>query len=353
MENPSIRNLSRLQRVFLTLCSLFLAASLPIVAAAVPLESVIFQPAPLLSALESMRFYQEYPRLLIAFSAAGGDLLTPGLGSWLGQNLANRGGENALRFIFPADWVRAQTGHLVSEYFAYTNFSSSSLDLSLDLRAVKLRLSAGEGRQLIEQTLSVWPTCILDDTLLATALILQGRTAELPRCKPADELIPAYLEMLQLGMNVVAAGIPDRLQLLPPRTTPAAGIYAILRWLVRISPLALLFFSLAAAALIGRSGRSFLAWAGPPLYAGGLLALLSVGLVIALAVWLLPLPLPALSPPLAELYRFFAGVFLIVWREFLLGWSASGAAFASLGMILIFISSVLDRKHPILASPIP
>jgi hypothetical protein len=240
--------------------------------------------------------------------------------------------------------VRSQTEKLIRDYFAYTNFDSPSLDLFLDLRPVKLRLNSGEGRLLIEQTIGFWPTCTLDDALLATALLLQGRTAEMPRCKPPDELVPAYMEMLQLGMNGVAAGLPERLQLLPPRVTPPAGVYPVLRWAVRLSPLALLFFSLAAAALLGWSGRATLAWGGTPLYAGGLLAVLSAGFSVALAAWLLPLPLPALSPALAELYRFFGSVFLTVWREFLLSWTISGAVLASIGMAFIFVSSVLEHS---------
>ena len=80
---PKPMPFSRARRTALSLCALFLAVLLPLAAAALPLERFIFRPDPLLSALENSGFYQQYPRLLLSFAAAGGDLLNPGLGGWV------------------------------------------------------------------------------------------------------------------------------------------------------------------------------------------------------------------------------------------------------------------------------
>jgi hypothetical protein len=320
-----------------------LAASAPIAAAALPAEFILFRSAPLQGALEENHFYQDYPRLLLAFSAASGNLLAPGLGSWLQQNLANSAAEDALRFVFPESWIRDQSDRLIQGFYAYANFEPAPAGLALDLHPIKLRLTGGEGRMLIEQSIAAWPVCTLEDSLVAGALLLQGSGAGLPRCRPGQDLMPVYLEILQAGMNAVAANMPDQLTLLSPSPTPVGGVYAFLRWSLRLSPLALLVLPLAAAASLGWSARPFLSWSGPPLYAGGLFSLLSAGLTTHLTIWLMPLPLGVLPPLVAELYTFAGGTFLAVWRQFLMAWAAVGAGLALLGLFILITANFLER----------
>lgn len=330
------------RRTLLILLAFCLAASLLPFAALPAVESVLFRPEPLLSALETAGFYQQYPRLMTAFSAAGGDLIVPGLGGWVTRNLTASGLENALKFLFPEDWVRAETGRLTVDFYAYLNFEAPNLDLSLNLGPVRDRLTGGEGRNLVKQALDGWEPCTLETGLLAGALLLQGRTAELPHCRPPDSLMPAYLQILQAGFDALASGLPERISLLPPQPLPPSGPYAVLRWGLRLSPL-LPVMLLLLAFLVLRSPRALLAWSGVPFYTGGLSGVLSAGLLGIGAAWILALPAPVLPLPVAELYIFAAGVFLAVWRQFLLNWVMIAALFASLGLFAIFASAALDR----------
>jgi hypothetical protein len=342
MPKP-IRN-TRTRRTALSLCALFLAALLPFSAAALPLERFIFRPDPLLSALESSGFYQQYPRLLLSFAGAGGDLLNPGLGGWVEQNLRTSGAEAGLGYIFPEHRVRKQTRQIIAAIYGYANFNNDSLDVSLDLTPVKLRLSGAEGRQLIEQVLRAWPVCSVDEALLASALLLQGRLSELPRCAPPPDLLPPYLDMLQMGMDAASGAMPDSLRLIPQISGRAGGTYAVLRWSIRLSPLAALGFLTGGAALLGWKIRPLLSWAGPSLYAGGLIGLAGSGLAVPLLAWLLPLPLTALTPPLAELYIFTARIALTVLREFLLAWAAVSAVCAFAGLGLLLAAGIIERR---------
>jgi hypothetical protein len=333
------------RQTLLTLCGLFLAVLLPFSTVVIAVETVLFQPEPLLEALEQNNFYHDYPMLMLAFSSAGGDLMSPGLGTWLSQNMAQGGVVSALGFIFPEPWVRDQTEQNIQKFYAYANFNSSSLDIGLDLTPVKLRLTGGTGRSLIENTLNAWPACTLEDAVAIAGPLLKGQVAGLPHCKPPDELMPAYLNILQLGMDTVAAGLPNRIRLLPVQTTLAGGIYAILRWALRIAPLAFLLILLVSFFLLGWSIRAMLSWIGLPLYAGGLLAVIFAGLAGGFAAWALPLPLTTLPPPVALLAGFAIGVFLVVWREFLLTWAIISALIAFLGLFFILYSSFLSRKR--------
>jgi hypothetical protein len=344
MERPVGWKASRsvTKRISLILCAVMLAWTVIPVASVLPADSILFQPEPYLQALEKAGLYRDYPHLIIDFNAAGGDLLAPGLGEWLTGLVDRASFESTLRFLFPEDWVRGQVQTLVKNFWAYYNFESQRLDLSIDFTPVKQRLTGGDGLSLIQSALQDWPPCSVEDIIHAGALLLKGQAGGLPRCKPPAELQKAYLGTLQFGLNSFATALPDRLYLFPIVNGPVGGPYRLFRDALQLAPLGLLLLLAGMALILETSWRRLLAWVGPAWYTGGLVSLILAGISGWLAAWLFPAPARLLPPPGAALIVFSAAVGLEVWQRFALGWAIAGSIFAAIGCILILISRRID-----------
>jgi hypothetical protein len=334
--------IARWKRTLLALCSLLISAVGPLAVSAIPTEYVLFRPGPYLETVEQVGLYRRYPALMLDFAASGGNLFVPGLGDILLRYLRQRGAEQALVFLFPEKWVQGQVKTLVERYWAYYNFESTQLDLSLDFTEVKARLSGEEGIAVIREGVVAWPVCSVDDDLRILGLLLQGKTEDLPQCKPPDKVQEAFLGALQAGLGTFAQTIPEQVQLLPLRSSPPEGVYPNFRLGLRCMPVFLLLFCLLAAGLLEFSPRRFWAWSAIPFYSAGLACALSAALLTWLARWISLVPLGLLPVPAAELYSFFSQVFLLVCERTLFWTAVGGLIFAAAGMVLYLLH--LDRR---------
>jgi hypothetical protein len=328
----NIRAPSPWKRPLLFILALWFGLACPFGAAALPAEYILFEPETYLSALQEGGFYQDYPGLMLNFVGAGGDLFVPGMGQTLLGFLQVQNAEKALRFLFPEDWVRAQMENGMRRFWAYSNFEARELDLVLDFRPVKSRLISGEAKMLISAAMAGWPACSAEDILRIGILLIKGEVNALPHCRPPAMLENGMLGGLQLGLGTFANTLPDQVQLLARRTGEPQAPYRTFRAGLRLAPAGLVMIGLAAAALLGFSGRRFWAWVGLPLYSGGLLTALSAALAGWLAEWLLPAPAALFPGPAAQLYQFFSSMLLRVGANFLNAWALVGILLAVLGL---------------------
>lgn len=338
----NIRPPSSWKRTLLFVCALCLALFCPFAAAAFPAEYILFQPTSYLSALEESGFYRDYPGLMLNFAGAGGDLFVPGMGQAVMGFLQAQNSENALRFLFPEDWVRVQTEITVRRFWAYYNYETRDLNLVLDFQPVKAHLTGSAAKTLIYDTMAGWPACSAENILQIGVLLIKGETNALPHCRPPPLLENGMLSGLELGLETFASTLPDQVQLLPRQTGEAGGPYHTFRFGLRLAPAGLVMICLAASALLGFSGRRFWAWLGLPLYSGGLLTAFSAALAGWLAAWLLPAPAVLFPEPAAQLYLFFSVMLLRVGSDFLNWLALIGLGLAVVGLGL----RVLGRRKP-------
>jgi hypothetical protein len=329
------------KRTLLLLCALVVAAIFPLSLGAISAEYTLFRPAPYLKAADELGLYRNYPGLMLDFATAGGDIFAPGLGNLLLRYLQQRGAEQALAFLFPEEWVRDQVETLADRFWSYYNLEAPELDISLDFTPVKTSLSGEEAMTIIRGGIADWPACSAEDVVRILALLLQGKTQDLPQCLPPESVKEAFLGAIQTGLKSFAQTLPDRVQILPYQSTPPAGPYRDFRLGLRLAPVILLILCLLAAGLQNFSPRLFWAWCALPFYAGGLVNALTAVLMISLARWILFIPVRLLPAAAGELYSFFSLVFLQVGESWLIWMAAAGVLAATVGLVLFLLH--LDR----------
>lgn len=329
----------------LLLLAFGLVALTPAAVASIPAEFILFRPAPYLDALESGGYYREYPQLMLDFLASGGDLFAPGLGSWVMGVFNPQDVQGTLRFLFPEDWVRSQTGALVENFWGYYNFEREDLSLVVDFQPVKQRLSSTQSLALVQSALGGWPSCSAQDLVQLGLAIAQGSpSAAYPHCRPPQPLEGLLEQLVQSSLSTFAGALPAQVWIVPPRSGSAGTVYLVLRWAMRLAPLGYLALCLAGAALLGFSWRRAAAWISLPLYTGGLACALFAAAAVWLAGGLIPaagLPFPR---PAAELTAFALGVILTVARRFLVAAALSSLGLALAGLVLYWLTRRVPER---------
>ncbi|HMN62486.1 MAG TPA: hypothetical protein PJ988_19125, partial [Anaerolinea sp.] len=326
----------------LAACALVLMLTCVPLAAVFPADYVLFQPQPYLDAVEQSGFYQTYPQVIYGLAVSGGELTLPGVAGFIQTLFPADKTESVRRFIFPENWVRAQVERAVRGFWAYYNFGARDLRVAVDFRQVKTRLQGEDGRALVSAAFMGLAECSAQDLLTIARLALQGKTDEMPRCRPPRQVEGLVYGGLQLALEKLTGGLPDEVVLMR-RSSPdplyggPGGIYTYFRNGLRFIAALLVMLLAAAIVLMDYSVRRVVEWAGMPLYAGGILAaVLASGLGVG-ARWMAG-GIAGILPGTARIiFGLFSGMALTVFQQFLAWMGVAGVILALVGLVAILV----------------
>ncbi len=337
------------KRVLLSCCALLMmVASIP-AQAVFPADLVLFRPEPYLEQVERSGFYQDYPELAFELIEAGGELTLPGAAQFIKTLFPPERYTGVLRFILPEAWVRAQVEQAVTDFWAYYNFRAADLRIAIDFRPVKTRLQGAEGQALVKAAFEELPECSAQDLINMAGLLLQGRTDEFPRCRPPQQIEQPVYRGLQLALEGFTSALPDELALAERHSLPGqrgpGGLYALFRYGLRWSIFFLALLAAWAIILLGYSWRRFLEWAGPPLYAGGVMGAVLASLLGVAARWLAESIGGILPATARQVFGLFSGMALGVFQQFLAWMGVAGVVFAVAGLGVILASRIMGKRY--------
>jgi len=331
------------RRNLLAVCALALMLTCVPLAAVFPADFILFQPDPYLDAVERSGFYETYPQVAYDLAVSGGELTLPGVAGFIQALFPADKTVSVMRFIFPENWVRAQVQRTVRQYWDYYNFHARELRVAVDFRPVKARLQGEDGKALVSAAFMGLPECTPQYLLSIAALALQGKTDEMPRCRPPRQVEGLVYGGLQLALQKLTGALPDELVLMQ-RSSPdplyagPGGLYADFRNGLRFSAALLLILLAAAVVLLDYSVRRLVEWAGMPLYAGGVLAAVLASMFGAGARWLAG-AITAILPATAKtVFGLFSAMALTVFQQFLAWMGVAGVILTIIGLSLILAS---------------
>ncbi len=340
---PDPHNRPWWRRILLGLCALALMVTSFPAQAAIPAESVLFQPEPYLEALERSSFYEAYPQVAIGLMTAGGELVLPGVSHFIQKLFPATRYESVLRFIFPEIWVRVQVKRIIEQYWAYYNFEARDMRLVLDFQPVKLRLEGADGRALVQDVFAGLPECSAQDLLAIAGQVLQGNTDQMPQCKPPRQLESLVVGGIQAVLTGFTGTLPDEVVLMQ-RSSPRpdqygpGGPYRWLRYGLRLSVPVVVLLLVAGTLLLGYDRRRLIEWAGVPFYLGGVLGAILAALTGMGARWLGGAIASILPTTARTIFEYFSSVFLDVFQQFLAWTGVVAAGWALVGLVLILFS---------------
>lgn len=179
--------LTTILAVLLAVCAAFTAYSLPA-------QSILFQPEPMLKALESNSFSERLPKFLVNVWMAGSSFgLLSDLPAGQTQTLANA--------VLPAQYTHMQTTVVISYLYQYLNLRVTRLSLPVDLRPVREKMQMEETAQVLVDS---WPSCSADQLLA----VISGDN--LPVCQPTELLKPIAVQLTRAALSQTAKLLPDQ-----------------------------------------------------------------------------------------------------------------------------------------------
>jgi hypothetical protein len=371
------------KRSFLAGCFSIVFLAIFIIAGAAALfavnaEFLLFRKDAYLQAFEENGVYERIPALITNLMAAdlqSGQTLPETLeGQPPEEGSSDRGifqyleaeeYQAILSTLFPPEWIREQTGRVLDGIFAYINLQTPDLRMEISTAEIRERLQGETGKALLEQIMASWPPCTLSQLLEMAAAGLDGSLENLPVCLPPAEYLPAVTPLLQEGLQAMAAGIPDKVDLASPSTGEGAGsatgqaspgvdplqgrpkqVYSFLRWSLRGA----LFAALGVLALLTlvavRSGRDMAFWWGLSFTGAGLLALvasLSFGIPIGTQLLERAVPIEIITS-LPDLARVVMDVGRSVLERYFYWVGVESIVVALAGFALLAVSFLLRRR---------
>jgi hypothetical protein len=278
--------------ILLVLAVILMFATIPSVFT-IPSEVFLFQAESYKEAMRSQRFYQNFPgwmaELVVEGDLEGMQEMPAAL-----QNLQYEEYERMLRAVLPPEWVAAEIEAVIDEFWAYMNFQTTALDMTIELDEPKERLT-GPGSDVVIQTImNTWPECTSTELQGILQDMEVGAAGSMPLCRPPLEYRPAFVETVRSGLLIFSVMLPDRvsfvqlLEIVEPneqrrgeRVAQTFQTYRTLRGVMRTAPLLMAITMLLIGAAAFRRPRSFLTGWGGPLMIGGV-----IGMVIAVAIGL-------------------------------------------------------------------
>jgi hypothetical protein len=249
-----------------------------------PAEQILFAPQVYKQVLVEQRVYEQYPAWLGQLVAQGGERLFPGSGENITHLLESSHFQQVLTEVFPASWMRQQAENLVDQFWRYFNLEEDQLHLLVDFRPVKANLSGPGSPQIVSSIVEGLPPCSEEEILAFGLKSLSGESADLPLCRPPDELLGLSNLLVGGVLQGIAGALPDEVDLGTLARTGAGlagesggqdwfGWYRVFRLVLPWMPV-LALFSLVATALLGLpTYRGSFFWAGLALLLPGISAL--------------------------------------------------------------------------------
>ncbi len=293
-------------KILAFICAVLFALSTAIALLFFNAERRLFNADSYLRALEAQNFYEQFPTIaaeLLTHSGAESNI--PSLPDFL-KTLPAEDWEEVIRAVLPAEMTKPLTEQTFTAAFAYLNGESETATLSLV--EFKTYLGGPAGFQAVMTLLNAQPDCTFAQLAEITALTLLGEPVQFYLCKLPGIFTNAsgeyiFKPMIEEGLQVSAASLPDEINLVPEFGAQESFLTSLrnLRGTMRASiwiPLILLFFITIFAV---RDSKTWLNWWGAPLIAAGVLGLLTAAAVNPIFNWAytrsiqprLPISLPA------------------------------------------------------------
>ncbi len=304
------------------------------------LEHLLARPEPLLHALEQHQVYAHLPTLLASTLAS--DF---GTSQTILSFLPKEQMETFLRLLLPEPLARQLTEQAIRSLFAHLNGSEPAI--SLPLTALKAHLAGPAGEGVLLAVLNTLPACSLEQLLRIAAVGLLGSSAELPLCRPPDELLPLLNASLRPQLLQLIETLPDSI-ILSPQEPWAAALHRLrqLRILLRWSPLLPIGLLIALTLSAHRWSSRLTAWGWALLLGGG------IGLALAVALpplaegfikdLLQPLSAMAPAPVVVTIHAALLSLFPPIARSLAL----SSALLVGIGALLLTLVAFLSRSAP-------
>lgn len=178
--------------------------------------------------------------------------------------------------LMPADWFQRQTEGGIDQLFTFFYQPQGTLNIQVSLLEVKTRLAGDAGYRVFMQLLDRLPACDPAQWALLAQSAATLTLADVPLCRPPDELVAAGEPQIRQLLGQVAGRLPDTFPVLqsPPQSAGPSQPQSFenLRWLLVNLPfvgwggIALAALILVAVTLLAvRSLHAWLLWWGVPL----------------------------------------------------------------------------------------
>lgn len=197
--------------------------------------------------------------------------------------------------LIPPDWLRSQLEPNLDAFFRWLSDETAALDVQVNTRALRERLSGPSLQRAVNQIIVSWPPCT--DAQLETLLNFdpQVGNTDFPFCQPPGEHIATMSAILSGELQQVAAQLPDVLPTPGWLNNPETRAnLEMLKRNVRVAQALVLEMLLLPVALLSlivffavRSLQSFGRWAGGMLLLSGILTVVPIPLLLS------PFVLPA------------------------------------------------------------
>ncbi len=318
-----------------------------------PGRLVLMRPDEYQRGLVASGFYRRYPQLLAGVLKPEDALPGAQMQNALAF-LDEQDYQQVFAAVFPAVWLEAQGGSVLSQFWDYLNAGDGELHLMVDMRPVQSSMQGEGARLLAQQMLQSWPACTQQELLQLGALALgggvqPGMQQDVPLCRPPAPLVSVAEERMTQTIAAFGGQMPgeiDLAQSLPQQSAQWQQMvyrYRAIRQLDFFLPAAALLFLFLVALLTLPSLRRLFNWWALVLILSGVGAL-SLALVLYISQNVL---LAGLAQSLTG-----SGAALIeVWIQageyvvgvFLLGAGASGAGAALIGAGLYVAGRFMPR----------
>lgn len=270
------------------ICSLLIVPAIIVSCFSIPLEFIAFNAETYTEPLRSPEI-EETLRTVFSeaithqFQNIGGKGLPPILGH-------RQALENAFLDQLPANWVKLTAIELKEEVFDHLNFRFDSKPVPINIVSLKKRLSSNSDT-FSETYLSGLPHCELNDTSLEHGESFLD-IYDYPQCNPIEGISSRVTDSVSQFISDYFATLPDELELaglIPEsfrRGSTAFANYSMIRWMVRLAPVAAISLLIALSLLLQENRKLLWHWSGLLLLlSASLLFVALIGLLIGQNTW--------------------------------------------------------------------
>ena len=322
-----------------------------------PAEEILFQPAPYQQQLANQNIYSRLPSWLAAITVPSGTTAE--------QNALALMGKNALQSLYAQalspEWAKSQVDGLITQLLDYLNFKTTPLTLIVDLRPLKARLSEGGPDSIGGRILRSWPACDLDQLLKMSDTLTNGLVngeipQDMPLCRPPENLLPMSDKLMQAAFTAFADTIPGQVDLVDFfKANPNfdqhqatwvkvfAG-YTALRWTGRILPWIALALLVMLIALSAVSWRKTFTYTGLPLFAAGILGVITVVLLWALGSYVTDTLVKGMTTVSDDMLKAFVLAFQQVFSSFLVWSGVLAVILAAIGLVAFGLPRLIRQQ---------
>ena len=215
--------------------------------------------------------------LLVEEPAAVDDPTGGGLKTAL-ANLTPESRRKLAETLLPPEWIEEQVSRGVRSFYSWALGGQSTLELTIETKALKTSLLEGGLRRIVETIVLSWEPCTPSQLRQFLVAASDARPGDMPLCRPPADLEDAFLKR-------VTESLAGEIERMPAQFDLASGwgagqlvdLQAWLRLTILIARWSWLIPLLALGLVMTlsiRSWRDLGSWWGMPLFMAGALALI-------------------------------------------------------------------------------